>query len=228
MGRQSFQDEIFADSEGNAWFRRNSAALNADGRRDPVLDLLRQLPAERRARVRSMCDVGCANGGRLANLREWFPNATRIAGFDASADAIEAGTLAHEGLDLRVGLVAEPPFEGRFDLVTIGFVMHWVDRSLLTRAIAEIDALVADGGLLVIADFLPDRPCRRNYHHRGDLDLFTYKQDYPRTFAGLGTYRELSRFTFDHGVGTPSVSSDQDRAVCAVLQKSLDYPTVDA
>ncbi|MFN6933605.1 MAG: class I SAM-dependent methyltransferase [Tsuneonella sp.] len=224
MTTSAEQDRIFATGEGDAWFRRNAAALMREGRYDPLLAALRQLPADRLAGIGSVCDVGCSNGERLARIApELAPDAT-LAGFDASGEAVARGKADFPGLDLRQGLAGEPPLAGPFDLVTVGFVLHWIDRRLLARSIAALDGLVAEGGLLAIADFLPDRPCRRAYHHRTDVSLYTFKQDYPRAFTGLGIYREVLRFTFDHSGSGAAASHDQERAVCAILQKSLDYP----
>lgn len=221
------QDAIFAASEGNAWFRRNAAKLGASGRADALLEMARLLPAARRDAVRSVCDIGCANGERLARFSALLPQATTLCGFDASDEAVSFGSGRFNGLDLKTGLADSPPFEGPFDLVTISFVLHWVDRTRLARTIAAVDQLVAVGGILILSDFLPDSPCSRRYHHRDDVALFTYKQDYIRAFTGLGLYREIGRHVFSHdGEAQLDPSGDQDRAVCAMLVKSAHYPVV--
>jgi len=223
------QDRIFAQSEGDAWYRRNAAHLTAD-RPDVLLDLVQSLPEHARAGVGSICDVGCSSGDRLARFAGALPAATTLCGFDASTEATREGTARFPGLDLRQGLADSPPFDGPFDLVIVSFVLHWVDRSHLAKAIAAIDGLVADGGILLLSDFLPDRPCARRYHHRQDVSLFTYKQDYAAAFTGLGLYREVARRVFAHDdpSKTPSASTDQDRAMGAVLVKSTNYPEVTA
>lgn len=222
------QDVIFAKSEGDAWFRRNAGRLDDIGRPDALIDIANQLPEARRDAIRSVCDIGCANGERLARFSQLLPNASRLCGFDASADAVAAGNKRFGGLELKSGLADSPPFEGPFDLVTISFVLHWVDRTRLARTISAIDGLVSDGGLLILSDFLPDRPCSRRYHHRDDVKLFTYKQDYSKAFTGLGIYTEIGRHVFPHDGGEPQLdpSNDQDRAMCALFVKSTQYPLV--
>lgn len=220
------QDVIFAESEGNAWYRRNAAKLGGIDGPDALLDMAKLLPDARRAQIRSICDIGCANGERLARFAQLLPSAERLCGFDASSDAVAAGVDRFDGLDLKSGLADTPPFEGAFDLVTISFVLHWIDRTRLVRTLAAIDGLVADNGLLILSDFLPDRPCSRRYHHRSDVELFTYKQDYAAAFTGLGIYRQIGFHAFPHDGGAPQLdpSSDQDRAMCAMFVKSTQYP----
>lgn len=224
------QDVIFAQSEGNAWYRRNAAKLGSVDRPDALLDMARLLPAARREAIRSVCDIGCANGERLARFARLLPNATRLCGFDASSEAVAAGMARFEGLDLRPALADSPPFEGPFDLVTISFVLHWVDRKRLARTIAAVDGLVADGGLLILSDFLPDQPCSRRYHHRQDVELFTFKQDYSAAFSGLGLYREIGRHIFSHDAAGVELdgSEDQARAMCAMFVKSTRFPLAGA
>ena len=107
-----------------------------------------------------------------------------------------------------------------FDVVIVSFVLTWVARPRLAASIAGIDALVRPGGALVLADFLPDAPCARPYHHRTDVEIYTFKQDYTACFTDLGTYAEVEREVFSHD-GATSVDIDpQDRAMCALLRKS--------
>lgn len=222
----TIQDNVFRETEGDAWFRRNSQAL-ASSEADPVSDVLRQLAPPLLSNARSVLDVGCANGWRLARLRGLLPEATEFFGFDASEAAILAGRASAPQLRLEVGLVDQPPFARSFDLVIVSYVLHWIDRSRIAHAIAAIDGLVVPGGLLVVVDFLPDRPCARRYHHREDVEMYTYKQDYPAAFTGLGLYREIARHVILHGGTQQGIAPapDQERAVCSVLHKPTDaYP----
>ncbi len=115
-----------------------------------------------------------------------------------------------------------PGLAGSFDVVIVSFVFHWVARKRLAGSVAAVDALLRDGGALIIADFLPDRPCARRYHHREDIAMYTYKQDYTRCFTALGTYSEEQREVFAHSGGSGTVIDPQERAMCALLSKDLD------
>jgi SAM-dependent methyltransferase len=218
------QDEIFARKEGNAWFRRNQASLENPGKVDWPLAVLEMLG--NKDGIRNVAELGCANGYRLDRLCSKLSTKGRFVGVDASEEAISDGCKRYPHLELHTGTLAELPVSGAFDLVIVNFVLHWVDRKTLARSISEIDRLTTDGGLLLIGDFLPDFPQRRNYHHYRDADVYTYKQDYAMVFAALGTYKEMVRVTFDHdhpGVHVQKAGS-ASRGMCALLHKSLnDY-----
>lgn len=216
------QDIIFKQSEGNAWFRRNAEKLEDLNRSDVVLDMLSLLSPQRRSAIGSVCDVGCAGGGRLDRLARIVGPETRLCGFDASTDAISNGSKKYARLELRAGLADDPPFVEQFDLVIVSFVLHWIDRRRIACAVAAVDHLVADGGLLIVSDFLPDHACARRYHHRDDVELYTYKQDYGTAFTEHGGYLEIARHVFAHDCESHYVdpSEDQNRAMCAILAKT--------
>lgn len=211
------QTDAFSQDEGDNWFRRNEAALAAP-RHDHAIEMA--LRWNEREPIGSVCELGCANGWRLAALAEALPSVERLSGSDLSAAAIEDGRSRWPDLDLRIGSLDLPGFDQQFDLVIVSFVLHWVARPRLRASIAAIDRLVRPGGVLILADFLPDAPCARPYHHRNDVEIYTYKQDYTECFTSLGTYAEVERDVFSHA-GEPAKDIDpQDRAVCALLGKS--------
>lgn len=217
------QTAMFQEGEGDAWFRRNLDALSSPRADDPALSLAKEVIGGPGARIGSVCEFGCANGWRLAALSDSLAPDARIAGFDVSAEAIRDGQHKWPHLDLRVGVADEPPFDGRFDLVIVNFVLHWIDRDRLARTIVAIDESIGDGGFLILSDFLPSTPCKTRYHHLPDSEVYTYKQDYRTIFEALGSYREIQSRIFGHGregAGDAGVT-DADRAVCALLQKSL-------
>ena len=224
------QDNIFFKDEGNAWFRRNKTALDSNALADwpcHLIDLY-----EDKSSIHSVIELGASNGYRLNKIRKLLPPGCRCVGVDASFEAIDDGKKKYRELDLYTGVLSDIPLREEFDLVIVNFVLSWIDRRTLTKSIAEIDRLTKDNGLLLIGDFLPDYQQRRRYHHRTDEKVFTYKQDYAKTFEAFGTYRELARTTFNHDerkndyMITPSPSSA--RGYCVILQKSLEgfYPEV--
>lgn len=221
------QTDIFSSGEGDNWYRRNRTTMSDTKSHDPVLSMI-VAAADRGAQFRSVCELGCAKGWRLAALRDELPGLQRLAGSDVSARAIVDGKSSWPEIELTVGSLDEPNIDGKFDVVIVSFVFHWVARERLSKSIAAVDSLVADGGALIIADFLPDAPCARIYHHRAAADVFTYKQDYPAAFLGLGIYSQEEMEIFSHSGGDAPIDP-QDRAVCTMLRKNLAaYPIVDA
>ena len=211
------QTETFRLDEGDNWFRRNEAALDLN-HRDHVFDMI--VRANETFDIRSVCELGCSNGWRLAALADTIPSLERLSGSDLSGAAIEQGKARWPGLDLRMGSLDHPGFDEQFDLVIVSFVLHWVARERLAASINAIDAMVRDGGSLIIADFLPDHPCARPYHHRNDVEIYTYKQDYRRCFTDVTTYSEIEHELFAHS-GVEGEIDPQDRAVCALLRKTV-------
>ena len=215
----SDQTDVFSADEGDNWFRRNVESLNHPVGEDHAIAMLLRVAA--REPIHSVCELGCSNGWRLASIADRFPSLERVAGCDLSRAAIEDGRRRWPNLELGVGTLDSPRIDGEFDAVIVNFVFHWVARNRLAASVAAVDALVRDGGALIIADFLPDRPCARPYHHRTDVEIYTYKQDYPAIFTALGTYAEAEREIFSHSGGSAEPMDPQDRAVCAVLRKNF-------
>jgi hypothetical protein len=86
----------------------------------------------------------------------------------------------------------------------------------------------ADGGFVIVGDFLPDFPTRRRYHHRPDEQVFTYKQDYAALFTTTSLYSMVSRATFDHDA-PGKLPDGRSRGAVSLLAKSLDgFYCVDA
>jgi SAM-dependent methyltransferase len=212
---------LFQQSEGDAWFERNRAALGAAGEDWPVR-LLSGLAPD--SGIRNVLELGCSSGWRLDLLRRRLASqGIRCVGVDASRGAVEYGRRQYPGLELHQGVLAQVPLTEAFDAVIVHFVLHWVDRATLAASIAEIDRLVRDGGYLCVGDFLPDFQQRRAYHHLPGAGVFTYKQDYAAIFESLGTYRTLSRVTFQHDDAAAPLApaASDDRKVCTLLVKSL-------
>ena len=219
------QDEVFKRGEGDRWFQRNADYIKREAaRHDWVARVLEELSIERE--VKSILELGCSNGWRLHSLEARFPEA-KMTGVDVSGDAIRDGQSAYPRLRLLQGSIAEVPLTEteQFDLVIVNFVLHWVDRTRLSRAVSEIDRLTRDGAVLIVGDFLPDFQQRRAYHHTPGQNVFTYKQDYAAIFEALGSYREIMRLNHDHDDLTShsvAVGQSGSRGTITALRKSLN------
>lgn len=209
------QATVFAGGEGDAWLARNREHLqHYDLAADPVARAISATGLQ----PRRILDYGCSLGTRLSALCATY--GAHGTGIEPSAQAIAAATVRDPDRSWLVGtLDAHPPLAGTFDLVVLSFVLHWVDRRLLLASLANLDRHVTEGGCVVIADFLPDHPQRREYHHLAGQGVFTYKNDYPAMLAATGIYRLLSRQTLAYPAFTPAQPGPGDRAVVAVLER---------
>ncbi len=210
--------DIWEAGEGDAWYQRNMTALRDRDRpyERVMLQAIAQLP-----RPQCVLDVGCADGWLLNAIQRQYDAACR--GVDVSVDAVVVGNALYPGITLFVCPAHDLPWEDRFDLVIVSFVLHWVDRAHLAQTVFAIDRALSPGGHLLIADFLPDRPTKRRYHHRADVEAWTYKQDYARCWTALGTYREVARQLYDHATWQPGNCEPDDRAAIVVLRKEEAY-----
>jgi SAM-dependent methyltransferase len=221
------QDDVFLQSEGDQWYRRNKLAIENPEKIDWASRVIELLESAKDAR--SVLDLGCSDGWRLAKVKKHFAEkgnkSAKYVGVDASQEAVAGGMKRYEGLQLLKGSLSDIPVRETFDLVIVNSVFHWVDRANLAKSVAEVDRVTADGGHLIIGDFSPDAPSRRIYHHYTEKQLFTFKQDYPKIFESLGTYKEAARLTYDcdYAGYKAQVSDTSVRAYVVALKKSLGH-----
>jgi SAM-dependent methyltransferase len=219
------QTDVFRGGEGDAWFKRNRDALDVR-KTDFISKRISELESVG-APGQRILEIGCSNGWRLSALRAHASPDAILCGVDPSSIAIEEGKRGFEGIDLRVATADAIPFAEPFNLVIVVGVLCWIERNLLAKSIAEIDRLVDASGLLCVADFAPDYPVKRSYHHRPELQVFTYKQDYPKIFESLGHYKAISRDVFSHdcsvlpGDDVSRIPSSQ-RFALTILKKTFD------
>lgn len=211
------EERTFQASEGDRWFERNRKSLSHPAADDDrilrLLDLYGLRPS-------SVLEIGAANGYRLAAIAGRAP--CRAVAVEPSRLAIEDGRTRFPCVEFHEGLAHELPTRDIFDLVIVSFVLHWVSRENLLRAVAEIDRSVTDGGHLALADFAPSGLTRTRYHHLPNQELFTWKQDYTALFLASGSYEAIAAVTgpYDSSVVTDDVP-EQDRAGAWLLRKRV-------
>lgn len=188
------QKDIFLESEGDQWYRRNATALAA-------ASSVRALAAETIAailapgRAAHVLEIGCGRGDNLAALARL--SAIEGHGIEPSAEAVQAGKSAFPQFRLQQGTADALPFaDGSMDVVWFGFCLYLVDRSLLMRAVAEADRVLRDGGAIAIIDFDPNAPTARSYHHREGLS--SYKMDYSKLFLANPAYTLAAKRSASH------------------------------
>jgi SAM-dependent methyltransferase len=214
------QDDIFLNSEADAWFNSNAKVLGKDLENDFPLKLIDFL----RLKPKKVLDVGAANGYRIAELSRRLGSGTYVA-IEPSQAAIKDGQKRFPFIEFRRGLMYDLPLHDNevFDLVIVHFVFHWISRDKLLGSVAELDRAIADGGYLILGDFLPDVPTKVRYHHLPGEVVFTYKQDYAEIFLSSGLYTHIARLTFNHD--TYSLDPDvggESRGVYSVLRKNKE------
>ena len=214
------QESKWLDKEGDSWFDRSKNNLEKIERFDWCDYLIGML--DDKSNLNSFLELGCSNGWRLEKLRQTFPEAD-LVGVDASSKAIESGKSIFPKVDLRVGPISEPPVEKAADVVIVMGVLCYLDRSLLSKTVFEIDKLVKDGGYLLIGDFLPGFPVKREFSHDPSQKIF--KLDYSQAFTSLGTYSEVAKINFnaDKEINLSlEKCGNNERFACVLLNKSLD------
>jgi SAM-dependent methyltransferase len=210
------QDQIFRASEADQWFQRNGQLLKANWQTDGILRLLRLYDV----RPRRVVEVGASNGYRVAAIQEEL--GCEAVAVEPSASAVEDGRSRYPRVRFCQGTAAGMDLGETFDLVIVNGVFAWIDRTTLLQSVADIDRLVAPGGLLAIGDFLPPGPRRVRYHHRPDQLIYTYKQDYAAIFRASALYQSLAMLSSDHSTRDLAVIEDSSsRWGTYLLRKSL-------
>lgn len=191
------QSEALMAAEGDAWLSRNRDKL---GLSDPVSDIITMCGIE----PKSVLEIGCANGWRLAKMRERY--GCSVAGIDPSAQAVDE--TMRRGIAVARGEASCLPFDnGKFDLVIAGFFLYLADRSDLFRIVAESDRVLQDRGHIVIHDFDASKPCAAPYKHRPGLR--SYHMDYPALWAANPAYQYVDEL------------SDGDGSTATILHKNV-------
>ena len=207
------QDTVFSEGEGDAWFERNRDCY--DQRQDPVVDFLSSHPVQPHA----ILEIGASRGDRLDALRERYRAA--VTAVEPSAAAVADGRHRFPEIQFFVATAKLLPLaDDTFDFVIINFVFHWIDRKSLLASAAEVDRVLQSGGHLLIGDFAPFAPKKNRYHHRPDLELYTYKQDYPALFLSTAGYRLLAQQILDYRTLKPSSEvPERERCSMTLLHK---------
>lgn len=184
------QKDVFLSGEGDAYFRRNRGiATDLHAKIAPALQALNIKPAR-------ILEIGCSDGTGLETLRLTF-NA-ECSGITPGKEVVAAGRKMHPMLDIIEGTADSLPFpDAAFDAVIFGFCLYLCDPALYPRIVAESNRVLADGGALVIADFLAEVPRSNPYAHQPGVQ--SYHRDFSRLWLDRGTYRALSRTHGDEG-----------------------------
>lgn len=212
MGKQ---ENIFAESEGDAWFARNFWKMQDQIKDDPVLAIIR----EHLSPVWNGVEFGCSNGWRLNELdhQGWI---TQMAfGIDPSLAAIANGTPRFPDLILRRGTMTSHPLGANsVQLVIYGFCLYVCDPEELCEVVTQGDNILEDGGHLIIHDFDAEFPHSvPNKHVEG---LMTYKMDWSRLWLANPAYKLVAKRVITDGTAVWLLKKDQKGAFPCLQQPS--------
>lgn len=182
-----YQENIFLNGEGNAWYHRNKNKQ----RPDEILPILIKLAIK----PLDVAEFGCGDGWRLAGIKHAFPSAT-CWGLDPSKDAIHAGSLKYPDINLREG-VASGFWAMKYDLVIFGFCLYVTDPLELFRVTFHSDYALFNHGHIIIHDFDPDHAHKVTYHH--EPGLFSWKMDYSKLWLANPAYSLVHKEVISDG-----------------------------
>jgi ubiquinone/menaquinone biosynthesis C-methylase UbiE len=168
------QEDIFIESEGDAYFERNKSSLSRV--REHLKWMLNELqPFE--DEINYVAEIGCASGFNLdficSNLN------ARGAGIDPSKLAIETAirNFTDKQLEFSVGTADNLWLQtDSCDLVYAGFCLYLVSEDKISLAIEEMLRIVRPGGFIAVTDFDYGEYIEVSYSH--DNRITTYKRDY--------------------------------------------------
>lgn len=181
------QRDIFLSSEGDKWFERNQQTYSNAGR-DNVIEFIKtqELSPKR------VLEIGCASGQRLERLYNEF--GAECYGVDPSSAAIKYGKKSNPSLNLSVATADSIAFEdASFDMVILGFCLYLCDRKDLFTIANKVDAVLKEGGVIIIQDFLPAYPYKNKYSHCEGV--YSYKMDYNHGILLTHCYRSIYHLT---------------------------------
>lgn len=220
-------NEIFLQSEGDEWLKRNSETLESGTDHLGHLALMYQVLKSQEEKIEKILEVGCSSGERLDFLCRAF--SAQGAGVDPSASAIRVGSSRvksenHGRLQFVRGLSNNLPFEEQsFDLIYLGFFLYLEDRETLLLSLSEADRVLKAGGFIILRDFYPEKPHRVRYEHYDGL--FSYKNDYIAFFLALGHYFEIASLPINRKGVLGFESNPSHREIVSICKKKEEpYP----
>ena len=217
----SRQKNAFLKYEADAWFGRNKKIIESYSvETDKVVSLI----TDYRLKPKRLLEVGCSAGYRLNGIKQMFKNCD-VFGIEPSLAAINYGKKKYPLVNFQKGTADDMRCykSESMDIVIVGFVFYVVDRSVLLKAVAEIDRVLKNGGELIIIDFFSEKPNKNRYKHIKNDSAFAYKQNYEAIFTSANLYHLLSKSTFSHIAKAYDASKDYfDKYSITLLKKDIN------
>jgi ubiquinone/menaquinone biosynthesis C-methylase UbiE len=216
------QQEIFAESEGDAYHKRNLGNLDRTDidkfvKNDAIVLAIKEIGFV----PKILLEVGCGDAVRLECVRRLF--GTRCFGIEPSSEAISFAQALFPHVSVSQGVASSIAFEdSSFDAVFFGFCLYLCDRQDLFKIAYEADRVLANQGILVLMDFcVPGAYYNEYKHHAG---IRAYKMDYATMFLWNPAYTRLYHKVFTHDPNVPADDSHPDEFVAvSIVQKNQDH-----
>jgi SAM-dependent methyltransferase len=200
------QKQAFVEYEADGWFDRNIQYIKTyEPGSDRILALLKEYKFEKG----NLLEVGCSAGHRLNGVRTAIPGCAAY-GIEPSRKAVEFGREHFPGVSIEAGTADDLSAfgTGSMDIVVVGFVFYVIDRAIVFKVISEVDRVLKNGGLLIIADFFSESPLKNEYSYIKDFKAYSFKQNYEEIFTASRMYYLLDKSTLNHLTRLPDASDD--------------------
>jgi len=179
-------------SDGDGYHSRNHAGIGTIA--DPAFEAMELLHQVRP--ITSILEIGCTTGFRLDKARRAFK--ARCSGLEVSPAAVDEGHSRYPEVQIEQGLAPRDldrwPND-TFDVVIVGHFLYLLPREDLFPLAAAVDRLTADGGHVIVMDFLHPTPMSADYRHHSDLRVFKHDPSAPWLWSP--NYALVSRRVYD-------------------------------
>ena len=149
---------------------------------DPPFDQMKILHSV--SPIVPVLEIGCTTGFRLNKAHHEF--GARAVGIEASESAVKEGKELYPNIELHQGMAPRDLdiFQGeKFDLIILGHFLYLLPRPELFRIAADVDALLNDGGHVMVMDFIFFRDTVSRYSHQDALRVFKGDPSAPWTWS---------------------------------------------
>lgn len=202
----------FSKLDGDQYFERNISAKHDND------EILRNFNINNFKNI-NLLEIGCCDGWRLNKFNK-LNNTNKYFGIDISNKSIEYGKSVFDNLNLEVGDICNLSYsDQQFDVVLVPFVLMYINRINLLKAISELDRVLKNNGLLIITDFYPNIPKKISFKHNNDL--YTYKQKFYEMFISTNNYYIQKLNTFTHITSLNTSNKYDDLCFYVELKKDL-------
>ena len=129
---------------GNDWLKRNRDQMRQSSEALTAMEKLNIVP-------KNVLEIGCANGEQLIKIKNKFN--CSVLGIDPSPDGVME--TIRSGAQAIVATADRIPADNhQFDVVIFGFCLCFIAPEDWINVVAESNRVLADGGYLIICDFI--------------------------------------------------------------------------